>query len=265
MSAPQPPSDSHTQPITSQRPAAVAPPNTPPLATTSSNNANVGRVIAIVVGGLVACMMLGGAALATTLVAAGAAGAFDGSGVRGLHRGSGGGEDGPGFIQRRRGGQDTPGRDSGNSPGQGGPMGQGGPRGQGGPTGRGGPMGQGGAMGAIPGGISAIQHGEIVIEGGNGQPQTIRIVRGAVTAVSDTSITVTSTDGFAGTFAVDAATKVERNNDAATTTQIVVGDTATVSGPLVGATATAQRINAADAATASQQPDQQPSQLPKNS
>jgi hypothetical protein len=51
-------------------------------------------------------------------------------------------------------------------------------------------------------------HGEVVVATDDGGTETLLIHRGEVTAVSSSSITVTSTDGFTRSYAVNADTKV---------------------------------------------------------
>ncbi len=108
-------------------------------------------------------------------------------------------------------------------------------------------------MGGIPGGIPAIEHGDVVVQGPNATPITLRITRGQVTTVNATSIVVKAVDGYVGTYTVGTDTTVRRNGQPAAIDAIAVGDTATVIGEVSGETATAKRINAADAATAAQQ------------
>lgn len=137
--------------------------------------------------------------------------------------------------------QGGPGRHGMNGPGNGGP----------GRSSRGG-MGLDG-NGAIPGGLPAIEHGDVVITGPAGTPMTVRITHGQVTTVSASSITVKAADGYVGTYAVSATTTVRRNGSSSAIGAVRVGDTATVAGQLTGTTATALRINDADAATAAAQ------------
>ena len=76
----------------------------------------------------------------------------------------------------------------------------GGPRGHGGPGGHHGP-----GMGGI--------HGEFVTNAPDGGYQTVATQRGEVTAVSATSLTVKSEDGFSRTYVVDDNTLVNAGND----------------------------------------------------
>ena len=73
----------------------------------------------------------------------------------------------------------------------------------------------------------------------DGTFQTVVEQRGTVGAVSSTSITVKSEDGFTQAYTVTADTKVARNG---TIADIVTGDVVRVAGVRDGDTATAQRI-----------------------
>ncbi len=70
----------------------------------------------------------------------------------------------------------------------------------------------------------SFQHGEWV-SGKAGKDVTHDAVRGTVSAVSPTSITVKSTDGFTQTYAVASSTKVgERENGKGSAKKGVIGD-----------------------------------------
>lgn len=71
-------------------------------------------------------------------------------------------------------------------------------------------------------------HGEAVVRGKDGTYLTVYTQRGEVTAVSATSITLKSTDGFTSTYALTAETKVVKNRDGAKITDVRVGDLAGV-------------------------------------
>ncbi len=51
-------------------------------------------------------------------------------------------------------------------------------------------------------------HGEFVVRGRSGKDVTVDMVRGKVTAVSPTSITIASRDGYSATYTVTSATRV---------------------------------------------------------
>jgi hypothetical protein len=85
-------------------------------------------------------------------------------------------------------------------------------------------LGFGGPFGAV--------HGQFVVPKSGGGYQTIDTQRGSVTAVSATSITVKSADGFSKTYQVVSSTNVDaqRNGIATVKTGHQVMVTATVSG-----------------------------------
>lgn len=88
-------------------------------------------------------------------------------------------------------------------------------------------------------GRSQFQHGESVVKKADGTFQTVLEQRGTVEAVSSTSITVRSEDGFTQAYTVNADTKVTKNS---TIADIATGDVVRVWGARDGGTATAQRI-----------------------
>ena len=57
-------------------------------------------------------------------------------------------------------------------------------------------------------GSGRLLHTETTYRGADDKPMTVTAISGSVTTVSATSITVTSSDGVADTFAVDDGTKV---------------------------------------------------------
>ncbi|MEP6696353.1 MAG: hypothetical protein ABJA34_05670 [Pseudonocardiales bacterium] len=67
-------------------------------------------------------------------------------------------------------------------------------------------------------------HGEFVVKGKDGKYVTAETQRGAVTAVSRTSITVRSADGFTATYAVTSDTKVGKDKAKADIAAVKVGD-----------------------------------------
>ena len=127
--------------------------------------------------------------------------------------------------------------------GQRGPGGKGGPRGEmGGPRGEmGGPRGEMGGH---------MLHSEVVIEDADGNYVTIRMQSGEVTAVSATSISVKSADGYTSTYVITDATEQDRDRTA--DTQAKVGDTVRVRATVDGSTATAEDIHAMSADFAAQ-------------
>ena len=133
-------------------------------------------------------------------------------------------DDGPGMH----------GRMNGNGRGQGqGP--NGGRKGRMGQDGQGGQGGLGGMRGGLEG-FLGIQHGDVVITGPNGQPETKRVARGAITAVTATALTVKSADGFDSTFTVTPTTAVRRGN-ASSVSALAVGQNVLAVGSVAGTTA----------------------------
>ncbi|MBM3688680.1 MAG: hypothetical protein FJW80_03310 [Actinobacteria bacterium] len=87
-----------------------------------------------------------------------------------------------------------------------------------------------------------VLHGELVVERPDGPVVTLRLQEGQATAVSATSITVASTDGFTATYAITAATEQERGRAEDTPAQ--VGDEVHVRATVEGTAVTAEDIHA---------------------
>jgi hypothetical protein len=113
------------------------------------------------------------------------------------------------------------------------------PQGMGGPGGgmRG---GFGGGFGGGPGGgVMDALHGEFTIsDGGNGY-KTAYLQTGQVTAVSDTSLTAKSADGYTKVYTIDGDTVFGNNGSAS---DITSGDTVTVVATPEGGNATADSV-----------------------
>ncbi|MDP9240363.1 MAG: DUF5666 domain-containing protein [Actinomycetota bacterium] len=71
-------------------------------------------------------------------------------------------------------------------------------------------------------------HGEFVVKGKDGKYVTTAAQRGAVTAVSPTSISVRSEDGFTATYAINADTRIRKAGEKAAISAVKVGDTVMV-------------------------------------
>ncbi|AHH95649.1 hypothetical protein [Kutzneria albida] len=115
-----------------------------------------------------------------------------------------------------------------------GPGGFGGGQG-GGPGGMG---GRGGMMGGA-GGLGNALHGDFTVAD-NGSYVTERMQTGKVTAVSATSITTASEDGYTKTYTVDSSTLVDNGDDQISA--VKTGDTVTVIAKLAGDTGTATSV-----------------------
>ncbi len=99
----------------------------------------------------------------------------------------------------------------------------------GGPGGIGFPFGAGGAL-----------HGQFVIAKSGGGYQTVDVQRGKVTAVSSTSLTVKSADGFSATYAISSSTIVDAQRDGIGS--VKDGNQVSVSATVSGSKATATSI-----------------------
>ena len=95
------------------------------------------------------------------------------------------------------------------------------------------------------GGLRHALHGEFVT-GTTGAYVTRVVQRGTVSAVSPTSITVASEDGFSQTYALVAGTLVRVDGATATISQVTVGEKVHLEGTKAGDTVTAERIGAGD-------------------
>jgi hypothetical protein len=87
-----------------------------------------------------------------------------------------------------------------------------------------------------------VEHGELTIKDKDGKPVVWVVQRGTVTAVSATSISVKSEDGFTATYTVNADTKVRIGKDAKAIGDIKAGATVGIGGTKSGTTVTANRI-----------------------
>lgn len=103
---------------------------------------------------------------------------------------------------------------------------------QGGPSGGSG-SGFGGAFGGPGRGLGAAIHGEYVVETSTGTYVTELTQRGTVSAVSSTSVTVKSADGYSKTYVVPSSVSV---------TSVKTGDTVSVVATVSGSTATLTSI-----------------------
>lgn len=89
-----------------------------------------------------------------------------------------------------------------------------------------------------------LQHGTWVTGDGGSGDVTHDIIRGQVTAVSATALTVKSADNTTQTYSVTADTKIHTRakHTGAAATDVKPGDTVTVSGTASGATLTAKQV-----------------------
>lgn len=82
-------------------------------------------------------------------------------------------------------------------------------------------------------------HGEVAVQGRDGV-KTIVVQRGTVTAVTSTSLTVTSTDGFTATWALGDQLKLVQDRTKVETSALKAGETIGVAGTRAGGTDTAR-------------------------
>jgi hypothetical protein len=101
-------------------------------------------------------------------------------------------------------------------------------------------QGRPGGFGFGFGGPFGAVHGQFVVPKSGGGYQTIDTQRGSVTAVSATSITVKSADGFVKTYQVASSTNVDAQRDGIST--IKTGHQVAVTATVSGSTATAVSI-----------------------
>lgn len=87
-----------------------------------------------------------------------------------------------------------------------------------------------------------LLHGEFTVEGKGGTPTVVAEQRGTVNAVSSTSITLTSKDGFKHTYAVDPTTRVRVDGKKGSITGVKTLQDATVLAKVNGDTETAEIV-----------------------
>jgi hypothetical protein len=95
-------------------------------------------------------------------------------------------------------------------------------------------------IGTGGGGLFGALHGQLVVAKPGGGYQTVDVQTGQVTAVSTTSITVKSSDGFSQSYAVAASTMVDAQRDGIGS--VKVGNQAAVVATVSGSAATASSI-----------------------
>jgi hypothetical protein len=87
---------------------------------------------------------------------------------------------------------------------------------------------------------SRIEHGQLTLDGK--RHRVIDIQRGTVQAITPTSITVRSADGFVGTYTLDGQTKVRKDKKPSSINQVTTNDRVRVLATVNGPAATANRI-----------------------
>jgi hypothetical protein len=96
------------------------------------------------------------------------------------------------------------------------------------------------SFGGFFGLAGGVVHGQVTVPKSGGGYQTVDVQQGTVTAVSSTSITVKSTDGYTASYAVSSKTIVDAQ--AAGIGSVKKGDTVYVTATVSGATATAANV-----------------------
>ena len=91
------------------------------------------------------------------------------------------------------------------------------------------------------GGLFGALHGQLVVAKPGGGYQTVDVQTGQVTAVSTTSITLKSADGFTKSYTVTSSTLVDAQRDGIGS--VKVGNQATMVATVSGSSATATSIN----------------------
>jgi len=89
--------------------------------------------------------------------------------------------------------------------------------------------------------LGRLEHGQFTVRAKNGD-QVIDVQRGQVVAVSATSVTVRSVDGFTATYTVGSTAKVRVQKQASTITNVHTGDKVSVAATHSGATDTLRRL-----------------------
>jgi hypothetical protein len=90
------------------------------------------------------------------------------------------------------------------------------------------------------GGLGGAIHGQVTVPKSGGGYQAVDVQRGTVSAVSSSSITVKSADGYSATYAVSSSTEV--NAQGAGIGTVKTGDTVEVTATVSGGKATAASI-----------------------
>ncbi|MBB5890106.1 hypothetical protein ACFFS4_01220 [Kutzneria kofuensis] len=112
-----------------------------------------------------------------------------------------------------------------------------------GPGGFGAGGGFGGGRGGGPGGMGGLfsaLHGDFTVQD-NGSYVTERLQTGEITAVSATSITAKSADGYTQTYTIDSSTRVDEGDEQVS--DLKTGTTVTIIAKLSGDKGTATSIN----------------------
>lgn len=85
-----------------------------------------------------------------------------------------------------------------------------------------------------------VEHGSVTIQTKNNGVQTVDIQRGTITAITDTTVTVKSTDGFTLTWTFGSPIRIIEHRSTVQPGNVVVGETVGVAGIHAGSTETAR-------------------------
>jgi hypothetical protein len=88
---------------------------------------------------------------------------------------------------------------------------------------------------------SRVEHGQLTVRVKTGT-KVVDVQRGQVTAVTPTSVTVRSQDGFSATYAVNSTSKIHKNKQTAAISGVVVGDRVRLAATHAGSTDTVLRL-----------------------
>jgi hypothetical protein len=89
--------------------------------------------------------------------------------------------------------------------------------------------------------LGGLEHGQFTVRTKSGD-QVVDVQRGQVVAVSATSVTVRSQDGFTATYTVGSTAKVRAQKKASTITNVHTGDKVSVAATHSGTTDTLRRL-----------------------
>ena len=122
-----------------------------------------------------------------------------------------------------------------------------------------------GGRGGGPGGMGSLfsaLHGDFTVSE-NGSYVTERMQTGEITAISATSITAKSADGYTQTYVIDSSTQVDQGDEQVS--DLKTGATVTIIAKLSGGTGTATAIDDQQATRGGGQRGQQQGQQPQGS
>jgi hypothetical protein len=86
-----------------------------------------------------------------------------------------------------------------------------------------------------------VEHGQVTVETKTGD-KIIDVQRGTVTAITSTTVTVKSTDGYTQTWSLSGSPTIIERRTTGQVSSIVAGTTVGIAGPQAGTTATAKLI-----------------------